>query len=54
MARSNWSTPRPRPITILDEDEDGVLIPDQYLLTLRTLADVRKLLRHVPKEPGSY
>jgi hypothetical protein len=50
MAKSGWSTPLPRPIAILDQHEDGVLISDQYLLTLRTLADVRKLLSHIPKE----
>jgi hypothetical protein len=48
--RAGWSTPLPRPILILDQDEAGVPLPDQHLLTLRTLADVRKLLRHIPKE----
>ena len=36
--RANWSTPRPRPITI------------PQVMTLKTLADVRKLLGHIPKE----
>jgi hypothetical protein len=34
--RPNWSTPLPRPITIPD------------IMTLKTLGDVRELLRHVP------
>src|SRR5271156_6438464 len=33
-----WSTPLPRPITI------------PQVMTLKTLADVRKLLGHIPKE----
>ena len=36
--RSDWSRPLPQPI----------VIPD--LMTLRTLADVRALLVHLPKE----
>jgi hypothetical protein len=36
--RPSWSTPLPRPITI------------PQVMTLRTLADVRKLLGHIPKE----
>ena len=38
MPRPDWSRPLPRPL----------LIPD--VMTLTTLADVRELLRHVPKE----
>jgi len=38
MPRSDWSRPLPRPLEI-----PGVM-------TLATLADVRELLRHVPKE----
>jgi hypothetical protein len=33
-----WSTPLPRPITI------------PQVMTLKTLADVRKLLGHIPKD----
>ncbi len=36
MRRAGWSTPLPRPL----------VIPE--LMTLRTLADVRKLLGHLP------
>jgi hypothetical protein len=36
--RPAWSTPLPRPITI------------PKVMTLKTLADVRALLRHIPKE----
>lgn len=36
--RPTWSTPLPRPITI------------PKVMTLKTLADVRALLRHIPKE----
>jgi hypothetical protein len=35
--RLSWSTPLPRPITIPD------------VISLKTLADVRKLLAHIPK-----
>jgi hypothetical protein len=38
MAKNSWSTPLPRPITI------------PQVMTLKTLADVRKLLSHIPKE----
>jgi hypothetical protein len=38
MVKNTWSTPLPRPITI------------PQVMTLKTLADVRKLLGHVPKE----
>jgi hypothetical protein len=38
MAKSNWSKPLPRPITI------------PQVMTLKTLADVSKLLGHIPKE----
>ena len=38
MPRPNWSRPLPQPL----------VIPD--VMTLTTLADVRELLRHVPKE----
>jgi hypothetical protein len=48
--RPNRSTPPSRPISILDQDEDRVPIPDQYLLTLHTLADLRKFLKGVPRE----
>jgi hypothetical protein len=36
--RPDWSRTLPRPLTIPD------------VMTLRTLADVRKLLEHIPKE----
>ena len=36
--RPDWSTPLPRPITIPE------------VMTLKTLADVRKLLGHIPKQ----
>jgi hypothetical protein len=36
--RPAWSTPLPRPITI------------PQVMTLKTLADVRKLISHIPKE----
>jgi hypothetical protein len=36
MARNTWSTPLPRPIKI------------PQVMTLKTLADVRKLLGHIP------
>jgi hypothetical protein len=36
--KAKWSTPLPRPITI------------PTVMTLKTLADVRKLLSHIPKE----
>jgi hypothetical protein len=38
MKRAGGSTPLPRPLTIPD------------VMTLKTLADVRKLISHVPKE----
>jgi hypothetical protein len=38
MAKNSWSTPLPRPITI------------PQVMTLKTLADVRKLLGHIPRE----
>ncbi len=38
MPRPNWSRPLPRPLKI-----PGVM-------DLKTLADVRELIRHVPKE----
>jgi hypothetical protein len=38
MRRAAWSAPLPQPITIPD------------VITLKTLADVRKLLSHLPKE----
>jgi hypothetical protein len=34
----NWSTPLPRPITI------------PQVMTLKTLADVRRLIGHIPKK----
>jgi hypothetical protein len=37
--RPTWSTPLPRPITI------------PKVMTLKTLADVRALLRHIPADP---
>jgi hypothetical protein len=36
--RPSWSTPLPRPI----------IIPE--VMTLKTLAEVRKLISHIPKE----
>jgi hypothetical protein len=36
--RPSWRTPLPRPITI------------PQVMTLKTLADVRKLIGHIPKE----
>jgi hypothetical protein len=39
-----------RPIAIFDQDEKGVPIPDQHLLTLHTLADVRLLVKRVPRQ----
>jgi hypothetical protein len=38
VKRLAWSTPLPRPITI------------PQVMTLKTLADVRNLLGHIPKE----
>jgi hypothetical protein len=38
MAKNTWSTPLPRPITV------------PQVMTLNTLADVRKLLGHIPRE----
>jgi hypothetical protein len=38
----------PRPIAILDQDDNGVVLPDQQLPTLRRLADVRALLKRIP------
>jgi len=38
MAKNAWSMPLPRPIKI------------PQVMTLKTLADVRKLLGHIPKE----
>jgi hypothetical protein len=38
LARLNWSRPLPRPLTI------------PTVMDLITLADVRELIRHVPKE----
>jgi hypothetical protein len=38
MARLNWSRPLPRPLVI------------PTVMTLRTLADVRELMRHLPAE----
>jgi hypothetical protein len=53
--RDRWSTPLPRPITFFDQDQNGLPIADQYLLTLRTLADVRKLLkRHSEAAPQDF
>ena len=38
MAKNAWSTPLPRPIKI------------PQVMTLKTLADVRRLISHIPKE----
>jgi len=38
MRRPDWTRPLPRPLRIPD------------IMTLTTLADVRELLRHVPKD----
>ncbi len=38
MAKNTWSTPLPRPIEI------------PQVMTLKTLAEVRKLLSHITKE----
>jgi hypothetical protein len=38
MKRAGWSMPLPR----------SIVIPD--IMTLKTLADVRKLIGHIPKE----
>jgi hypothetical protein len=38
MARANWSRPLPRPLVI------------PKVLTLKTLADVRELMRHLPAD----
>jgi hypothetical protein len=38
MPRANWSRPLPRPLVI------------PSVMTLRTLADVRELMRHLPAE----
>jgi hypothetical protein len=41
MNRANWSHPLPRPLTI------------PSVMTLRTLSDVRELMRHLPMEHRS-
>ena len=41
MPRPNWSQPLPKPLVI------------PSVMTLRTLADVRELIRHLPEENRS-
>lgn len=48
MKKTKASEQLPRPIAILDQDENGITLQNQYLLTMRTLADVRALLKRVP------
>jgi hypothetical protein len=47
--KAKWSTPLPRPIAILDQDDNGTPIPGQHLLTLHTL-DVRGFLKRIPRQ----
>ncbi len=42
MPRQNWSRALPQPLVI------------PKVMTLRTLADVRTLLRHLPKDRGEW
>jgi heme exporter protein D len=50
VKKARASEQLPRPIAILDQDENGITLQDQYLLTMHTLADVRSLLRRVPRQ----
>jgi hypothetical protein len=46
LVRPNWSRPLPRPLCITDKGKE--------FLRLATLADVRELIKHVPKERRQF